>query len=258
MINLLLDWLLQPLGTVFTMVIIGVLVVVVSPDKRPGLRKIGSLSIALGFLFLWIMSMPGVSNRLAFHLENRRVNPEDCTDKKQLPIVLLAGGIDKYVSSTDPYDILNRDSLLRTIKAADFYRENGRVDIYLLGDHDTDAKDTMAMSHVLTQHGVSSVQINRNNESRSTRDNAKNFVGMFDVLTKPKQIRLVTSALHIQRAAATFEKAGFRVCHVSADSLYSPAVGWVALLPYMSGLRKSTLVIREFIALVVYRARGYI
>jgi len=64
---------------------------------------------------------------------------------------------------------------------------------------------------------------------------------------------LITSALHTSRAAAVFEKQGFAVCHVATDTLYSPAVFPVSLMPYVSGFNKSTQALRELLAITAYK-----
>jgi len=75
-----------------------------------------------------------------------------------------------------------------------------------------------------------------------------------------RRILLVTSAMHMPRAAAAFRKAGFDVVAVPADF----RTGWgkpnivARWLPSANSLANSDAALHEWLALAVYRLRGWI
>ncbi len=250
--SVLLDWALQPIGFLSILWSAGLLSGLFYRHKP---RPVFWLLLTSVSAF-WLLSAPSFANPMVHWLENRRSNPTECDlDHAVRPIIVLSGGLDKYVDSNSPYQILNRDSLLRISKAIDIARPESPF--YLLGGDSHTRKASVLMASLLRDRGIHSDRIIYETQSRSTRENAEALAALLPV-TQSSNITLITSALHIARASATFEKAGYKVCHVAADTQYSEATLPVGLLPYLSGLTKSTLVIHELIALVIYRFRGYV
>ena len=204
---------------------------------------------------LFTFSMPSVSNALVYRLENNRINPETCGEHQDAPLVVLGGGIDLYVSSNSPYEILSPDSLLRTLRAPEF--ASNKTQYYLLGGGNKERTLAANMKSVLTKLNVDPGKITIETKSNSTYENAQALVKLLPP-TDNQVIVLVTSMLHVKRAAATFETAGYVVCHVGVDILYSVPKPPVSLLPYLSGLNKTTLALHEFLAMAVYKIKGYL
>jgi len=204
---------------------------------------------------VFTFSMPSFANALVFRLENARQNPAVCSVTQDAPVVVLGGGIDLYVPSQSPYEILSQDSLIRTLRAPEFATENSHY--YLLGGGNAEHTLAANMKKVLVDLGIDSTNITLENSSKSTYENAQALVNLLPP-TESQTITLVTSRMHVKRASATFEKLGYRVCHVRVDEVYSVPAPPVSLLPYLSGLNKSTLAMHEWMALMVYRLKGYI
>ena len=206
---------------------------------------------------LFAFSMPSIANALVLHLENARSNPTLCNKQANsaLPLVVLGGGIDLYVPDNSPYEILNSDTLIRTLRATEFADPN--TQFYLLGGGNQERSLAVAMQQILISHGISQSNITTENQSKSTHENAKALTKLLPPSEAPI-INLLTSKLHVHRAAATFEKQGYTVCHIGVDTLYSVPAPPVSLLPYLSGLNKSTLALHEWMALSVYRVKGYL
>lgn len=95
-------------------------------------------------------------------------------------------------------------------------------------------------------------------ESRNTAENAiytRKIADQYGIQT----IILVTSAFHMPRAVAAFEKAGFQVIPFPVDYRASYiSMGPEAYFPSAHALMKSSLAIKEFIGLIAYSIRGYI
>lgn len=250
-LELLMDWALQPLGLVFLLL----LLTVIGGWWRIRKFRPEYTLLVLTLAVLWVSSSPGVSNALIHRLETARENPPDCQVDPPQWLVVPSGGLDKYVRSSSPYEILDRDSLLRVSLAVDL--ANSHSEFILLGGGGHARKPGPLMRQVLLDRGIDHRRIRHESESRSTFENARALRRLLPPSEAPR-ITLVTSALHIARAAATFEAQGYVVCHAGADSQYSPAVFPVSIMPYLSALQKSTRAFHEILGRWVYQARGYL
>lgn len=209
----------------------------------------------IGTTMLFTFSMPSVSNALVYGLENDRQNPAMCSLSPNASIVVLGGGIDLYVPSNSPYEILSPDSLLRILRAPEFASTNTHY--YLLGGGNEERTLAANMKAVLIKLNIDADNITIEVKSKSTYENAQALKPLLPPYSG-QTIILATSMLHVKRAAATFEKVGYQVCHVGVDSMYSVPKMPVSLLPYLSGLNKTTLAMHEWIAFFVYYAKGYV
>ena len=246
----LLNWVLQPVGIIFSGLTLTLLLWLGS-GARPRLPFSVFLLSSVAFL---IFAMPSFANALVKRIETARENPAFCEkNSNEVPIVILGGGIDLYVPSDNPYETLQTDSLIRTLRAPEFATENTQY--YLLGGGNERRSLAASMRQVLINRNVSENNIIIETVSQSTVDNAK---ALNALLPSNTTINLLTSKLHIKRASATFEKAGYQVCHIGVDSLYSTPKPPVSLLPYLSGLQKSTLAFHELLAWQVYKIKGHV
>jgi len=101
--------------------------------------------------------------------------------------------------------------------------------------------------------GVPDTRILIEERSRSTWENAQGVAQMQPPVNR--RIVLVTSALHMQRAAYSFRKQGFDVCEFPVNSVYVPPGGIGYILPQGSALLKSNAAIHELIGRFLYRLR---
>ena len=253
MVGLLVDWILQPVGLITFSLCVVMMLWLLFYKARP---LPVFMAMLLVFGLFWSLAIPGLSNHIVWRIENWRSNPVACESlSASVPVVVLSGGLDKYVLSDDPYQVLSRDSLLRVLRAREVAGDSSKF--YITGGVSHERQPAQMMASILRDQGIDADRIVIESDSEST---AKSAVAM-EALLSPElepQIQLVTSFMHIPRAAKVFEKRGYEVCHVGTDTLYSPAVFPVSLLPYISGLRKSTHIIHELIAMVVYKIRGWI
>ena len=94
------------------------------------------------------------------------------------------------------------------------------------------------------------------NDSRNTRQNAL-FVAELAASLGVEHVLLVTSAWHMPRAAATFGRTGLHVIRAAPSRLIRPRPWILQLLPTAHALNNSTLALRKYLGLVVYRVRGW-
>lgn len=253
MVGLLIDWILQPVGLIACSLCFVLLLWAIFYKARP---LPVFMAMLLVFGLFWALAIPGLSNHIVWRIENWRSNPVACESlSADVPVVVLSGGLDKYVLSDDPYQVLSRDSLLRVLRAREVAGDSSTF--YITGGVSHKRQPAQMMASILRDQGIAAERIVIESDSDSTASSALAMESLLSPETAP-QIQLVTSFMHIPRAASTFEKRGYEVCHVGTDTLFSPAVFPVSLLPYISGLRKSTHIIHELIALVVYKLRGWI
>jgi uncharacterized SAM-binding protein YcdF (DUF218 family) len=114
------------------------------------------------------------------------------------------------------------------------------------------------MARLLEEWNIPSAAIQVEGESINTHENA---VRTYQALA-PRGIRrilLVTSAMHMPRAAGAFRKAGFEVIAVPADfrtgwGEANPLAKW---LPSPDNLRNSDAALHEWLGIAIYRLRGW-
>lgn len=248
--ELLQDWLLQPVGFIS----LGLVLTLASWTAYGAKPRLPFCLLLLSTMSMLVLSMPEVANSMVARIENARTNPTLCTDASDAPIVVLGGDIDLYAPSQSPFEILGTDSLIRVLRAPEFASNTSQF--FLVGGGSAERKIGPAMKSILMQLGIEAERIHVETVSRSTYENAQELAKLAGPDIMPV-INLVTSALHTNRAAKTFEQAGYQVCHHGVDSLYSVPALPVSLLPYLSGLSKSTRALHEWLGTYVYRIKGY-
>ncbi len=249
---LLLDWFVQPLGLVFTALIISQLWLL----RVSGVSRLLKLWLACTTGLLWVSSAPLTANGLVFQVEKpiaaiaQQCDAFDEQMRSEFPVVVLGADLDAYVESDSPYEVLTSESLSRTLYAATLDTGNNRF--YLMGGGQTSRKLSDFMARVLINQGIASERIERDNVSLNTVQNAEQLA-LLPGISVSVPIVLVTSSLHMNRAASIFSTQGFTSCPSPSGSLYSVSAGWVGLLPYIDALTKSTFAWRELLATVKYR-----
>ncbi len=164
----------------------------------------------------------------------------------------------------------------RLIYAAELYRQGaapavlvsgGRIAFLRGGDDvDTEAAD---MAALLIRLGVPAEAIWQEARSQNTYENGL-FSGEILAERGLKRIILVTSAYHMPRAAAIFEKQGLAVSPAPADFYVTRAsrdrdqesrpltARLYYLLPQAEYLEITTTALKEYIGIAVYRMRGWL
>ena len=94
------------------------------------------------------------------------------------------------------------------------------------------------------------------NDSRNTRQNAL-FTAELAASPGIERMLLVTSAWHMPRAAATFRRTALSVVPAAPARRVRAGPGVLRFLPSSPALRDSTMALREYLGLVVYRLRGW-
>ncbi len=225
-------------------------------DWRRG--AIGCVTIAT--LYLWLAATPIVALGLINSLERQYpIVRIDKLPKAQIAIVL--GGVSVPSQTFNPYPDM-KSGADRILHAARLLKA-GKVDAILVsGGRAVSRLDARPEANViagfLKEFGVDESVIVLETGSRNTHENAVNSLARMRAGGFTSAL-LVTSALHMPRAAAVFRKAGVRFSPASIDSVSSSIEprSIFAYLPNSKALDLSTRAMKEWIGLLVYRLRGW-
>jgi len=215
-----------------------------------------------GFLLLLACSLPITAHVLMRGLEGRY---EPQNEYGTASAVVLLGGFTRGKVPPRLYVETNTDAN-RAFGAVRVWRQGQVSKIVLTGgilEWTTDevVPEAGTMFDLLNEHfGVDSADVILESKAKNTKENA---LYTRDALTEAElglDIILVTSAYHMPRAAAVFKKAGFTVTPAPvgyfADNEFSrKPLTW---LPATTALFESTIAIREYFGMLVYKAAGWI
>ncbi len=250
-----------PLGLITLLLVLALVL-----GKKKAWQR-GLLIAALALLFLG--SNRWVSFALARSLEWRNL-PSETLPHAEV-IVLLGGG-------TEPNDYPRPMAEVngagdRVLYAARLYHDGAAPVILASGGNlafssargSTPSDD---MLDILALTGVPEDAIWRQDRSQNTHDDAVLSAEMLKE-NEIAEVILVTSAMHMPRAKALFEKQGITVIPAPVDytiteqnwqSVFHPSPGefLIHLLPNESALGLTTAVLKEYIGMLVYSLRGWV
>lgn len=210
-----------------------------------------------GFALLLIASLPATARLLATHLERRYPAVTPVQAPSADAIVVLGGAVSGASAPARPTLRLGPAST-RLWHAALLHRAGKAPWVIVAGGnqpgHESEQVEAEAMAEVLTALGVPPDAIRAEKASRNTWENARNSLPIVKSL-KARKVLLVTSAIHMPRALATFEKAwagsGIEILpaatDVAAGDRAPPLKLWI---PDASALAFVTRALREYAGLL--------
>jgi uncharacterized SAM-binding protein YcdF (DUF218 family) len=220
-------------------------------------------------IVLWLSSNRWVSYGLARSLEWRNLPPE--TMPQAQVIVLLGGGTESQDPPRPMTEVNSAGD--RVIYAAKLFRDGAAPNILVSGgnlsfSNARGESPAQEMEELLVFMGVDEDAIWLQPDSENTYDDA---VLSAEILEEKgvSEIILVTSAMHMPRARALFEKQGLTVIPAPADytiteqnwdSAFKPTVEefFLNLMPNASSLGLTTSALKEYFGLAVYQIRGWL
>jgi len=216
--------------------------------------------LVLSVAVLWTASTPLMAEYCLASLEWRHL-PVPITDLPAADAIVVLGGA--IVAPKPPrIEIELSDAADRVLYAARLYRA-GKAPVIIASGGTLPWADTPAEApfivDLLQEWGVPKEAILLEATSPNTRDNAVNSKRLADE-RGIQTVLLVTSALHMPRAAATFETAGLRVIPAPTDYhvAYRNTLNVFDLLPNADALAATTAGLKEYLGLLYYRWRGWI
>jgi uncharacterized SAM-binding protein YcdF (DUF218 family) len=218
--------------------------------------------LAATMLLFYLLACPGMSEWLVRTLEDQYPDHGVARVPEAPAIVVLGGALNMPSDSHSSVEI--NSSSDRLLEALRLYRA-GKASLVVVssGGNPLFSKArnmhvAEAMRSILEEWGVPSSAILAEDASIDTRQNAL-FTRRLLEQRGIGRVLLVTSAIHMPRAASAFRKVGFDVVPVPADFL----TGWeeqTALFnwfPSSTAMANSRDAIHEWLGLWVYRLRGW-
>ena len=223
-------------------------------------RRLGLAVLAVGLLVVWVPSTPVFSDWLQGTLESRHP-PTRAEAAPTADAIVALGGAVGMSRPPRVYPDLNGASD-RVWHAARLY-EAGKAPLIIASGgtlpwKDQEFREAPVMQQLLVSWGVPADSVLLESTSANTYQNATNTA---EVVAERgiDRVLLVTSALHMRRALATFRAAGVEAVPAATD--YRVVEGRTTildLLPSAGALDGSTAAIREYVGYVVYDWRGWI
>ncbi|MGD0497306.1 MAG: YdcF family protein [Bryobacteraceae bacterium] len=249
--------LLAPLLYPLTFSILLLAAAIILRKRRLWLPLCGSAFLVLSFL-----GSGPVESALMGSLENT-YPPKPLAGIANAQAIVVLGGDIRMPNGRRPLSELaeSSDRLLHALrlykagKAPRILLTGGNVEFLVGAGQIPEARTAAAL---LEEWGVPAEAILIEDRSRNTRENAVFSRAALEPLGV-RRILLVTSASHMPRAFRVFGRLGFEVIPAPTDFL----TGWsnpdfpFDFIPSAESLENSTLAIREWIGLAVYRVRGW-
>ncbi|WP_376694393.1 YdcF family protein [Wenzhouxiangella sp. EGI_FJ10409] len=243
--------LLYPLGSACVAMLAGLLF---------ARRRWGRTLVLVGLAWLWLWSMPVFSDLVRWQLE-RGYADVAVESAPVLPITVVLGGAFSTGRGTFTYPNLNH-AADRYWHAARLYAADRTQILILTGGrnprHPEATTEARAAARLLADMGVPEEGMRLEERARTTRQNAVYVEELLDEL-QAREFLLVTSALHMPRAEATFQRLGLAPVTVATDfEVATPfSLGPSRWLPSADALMNSSRAFHEFIGHLVYRLRGW-
>jgi uncharacterized SAM-binding protein YcdF (DUF218 family) len=213
-----------------------------------------------------VLATPLGSNLMVAPLEDYATRARDCDPlRPDAVVVVLAGGIGGEAKRGLDTTRLSAASLRRTMAAARLANRapgltfvlSGGLAIARDGAKGGDVRESDLMRALMMELGVQPERITLERESRNTWENATGTAKLLArESSRGQRAYLVTSAVHMPRAAATFRKAGVDVCPISVDRRVEPLAFPLALTPQPGALANSFAALHEIVGLVGYLVAG--
>ena len=212
------------------------------------------------------LATPAGSNLLVAPLENHATRARDCDPlRPDAVIVVLAGGMGGEAARGMDTTRLSASSLRRTMAAARLANRVPGLTFILSGGlaiapgdgASVDVREADLMRALMVELGVDAARIALERDSRNTWENATGSARL--LAREPLRGRsayLITSAVHMPRAAATFRKAGVDACPISVDRRVEPVAHPLAFVPQPGALANSFAALHEIVGLLGYFVAG--
>ena len=242
-------WFLNPLH--LGMTLLGVALALRILKRAPRARR--RLVIA-ACVWMWITSLRLVSEPLVWGLEHR-YDPTPKLEGDPGSIVVLCGFT--RVPERGEYELTEAgDRIVEAVRLAHRYPKATLVISGAFVDsHGSKYNEATAMLHLVTDLGIEPERIRIDSASHNTHENAVESKKLIEGLEGP--VVLVTSAMHMPRAVASFTKVGVAVVPWPVDYRLK-GLGLRGLFPGVDDMSTTNDTLHEYFGLLGYRASGYI
>lgn len=204
------------------------------------------------FFFL-LVTTPLGANFIVARVESNVVDTS-CINTNVDAVVILSGGITGDPNSIDEIWRLKESTYRRTMLGLELAKRTKSNYIIVSGGYGGLHTEANIMANLIKKIGFTgNVIVDRN--AKTTHASSLNVVKILKGL-KISDYWLVTSAVHMPRAKATFKQTGMNLCRYSVDSQYLVSAFPGNLLPQITALDKSTAAFHEIIGYFWYKISG--
>lgn len=251
-----LPYLLYPLSIVLLLLLAGAVA------RLLGARRAGGVLVSLSVVLLLVASNPWLAREFRARLEQWYPPVTVAETPRAGAIVVLGGALDLPVPPRIVAEL--NGSADRPLHGARLYRAGKAPLVVVTGGNVFDQGEQIRgeawyMTQLLIEWGVPGFAIMAEENSRNTRDNALETKKILD-REGIHTVLLVTSAMHMPRALATFAGAGIATIPVPVDftvgDYRQPLL--LDLLPSAGALAFNTQTLREYLGIFVYGLRGWL
>lgn len=225
-----------------------------------GWRRLAHAALAIGLVVLFVTSTPIFANWLTGTLEAQYPSHQVATLPTADVAIVLGGAVGQAQPPRVAVDLTEASD--RVLHAAHLYRA-GKVERIVVSGGNlpwlTPARpEAESIAALLVEWGVPRSAIVLEPESRNTYENAVNTAAIMRA-GGWRTALLVTSAAHMPRALATFRRNGVDAVPAATDFQARPVFyeSPFDLLPDAEALARTTVAIKEWLGLIVYRMRGW-
>lgn len=212
----------------------------------------------LALVFLYICSNGFIVDEVGRWWEKYPVPKLD----KQYEVGIVLGGIGTIDPANQRIEFIN--SADRLLKAIELYHQKKIKKILITGGsgsilHPED-KEAKYIHQYLKNINIPDTDIIIENESKNTYENAVFSKRILDSLNIKGNYLLITSAYHLRRSIAVFEKQGFlNITPYPAERLSGPRKIELdhCLLPHPDAMSILYKYIHEWVGIIIYKIKGY-
>jgi len=222
-------------------------VIVARIEQRWGWGVVG-----VGLLLLWLPATTVVGTALVGSLEHDYPPVPVERSPSADAIVVLGGAVRAAHAPREMPDL--HEASDRLWHAARLYRAGAAPIVVASGGGEGAVAEAPVMRRVLTDWGVPDSAVVEEAASTSTYENAR-FTARLLSERGMDEVLLVTSALHMRRAAATF-RATELIVHPAPTDVRVTTESRCSLLPDAEGLQLTSRALHEFAALAAYQWAG--
>lgn len=225
-------------------------------------RRLVRVCVAVAGLAV-LATTPLAANLLVGALEaSARGASMACRDAAADVAVVLAGAVDGRPGDAESFGALGLTSRRRVEAAVGWWHAApGRMLVMSGGpqrEAAASADDTSRplvaatlMARYAMRLGVAAEALRVEDGSKTTRENARRLAQLRPAL--PRDVVLVTSAMHMPRARYAMARAGFDACPLASDYRQVPFALPGSLIPRASALVKTEDALHEWVGLAYYR-----
>nr|WP_315465714.1 YdcF family protein [uncultured Rhodoferax sp.] len=245
-------WFTQPL----TWLLLGMALAWVLSAKRPALAR---RALAAGVLLLALSGWQPLPEILFRHLESRYPEFAPSADLTGYAgVIVLGGGTESgRLQQSHLQPLINDGGERLAVSAALALRHSALPLIYTGGEGDPAGggpSEAARAQQFYASFRIPAAQVRYEAESRNTYENAI-FTAKLPGVNRHERWLLMTSAWHMPRAMATFQKAGWNVTAYPVDYRAEDTTVWTRY-SLRAGVSDWQLVLNELVGLVAYRLSG--